>query len=70
MKTTNKEFEVEENKTGLTITEYLGNNKEMNLKQAASRLLWRFKSKKAFTPNENDINALNCFLEWINNQKK
>lgn len=44
--------------------------KVWNLKESASRLLWRFKSKKGFTPNDNDINALNSVLKWINNQKK
>lgn len=45
-----------------------------DIKKAASRLKWRFRKEKgsfkSFTPNDNDIEALNCILNWINNQKK
>ena len=46
-----------------------------DLKKAAERLIWRLKPDekgefKSFTPNKNDIESLNCILNWINNQKK
>lgn len=46
-----------------------------DLKKAAERLIWRLKPNKnggfkSFTPNQNDIDCLNCILNWINNQKK
>ena len=48
--------------------------KEYDIKKAASRLSWRFSKKngesKAFTPNENDIEAVNTLLTWINKEKE
>lgn len=45
-----------------------------DLIKASSRLKWRFRKEqgnfKHFTPNEKDVEALNCILNWINNQKK
>ena len=40
-----------------------------NLDKALKRLAWRFTSKKGFTPNENDLNALNVLISWINRQE-
>ena len=47
----------------------------MNLKTAASRFQFRFsKDNKGefrnFKPNKDDVEAINCILTWINNQKK
>jgi len=46
-----------------------------DIKKAAERLIWRLKPDKegnfkSFTPNQNDVDSLNCILNWINNQKK
>lgn len=41
---------------------------KFNVKKSGERLLWRFKERKNFTPNDNDMNALECILEWINRQ--
>lgn len=45
-----------------------------DIKKAAGKLKWRFRKEKGnykpFTPNDNDIEALNCILNWINHQKK
>lgn len=42
----------------------------MNIKSAFDRLAWRFSSGKAFTPNENDLEALKFIAEWINREKQ
>jgi hypothetical protein len=47
----------------------------MNLKTAASRFQFRFSKNEQgefrnFKPNKDDIEAINCILTWINNQKK
>ena len=47
----------------------------MNLKKAASRFQFRFSKNEQgefrnFKPNKDDIEAINCILTWINNQKK
>jgi len=34
------------------------------------RLSWRLSSKKPFTPNQEDINALNEVIKWINREKE
>ena len=46
-----------------------------DIKKAAGKLIWRLKPDKegnfkSFTPNQNDVDSLNCILNWINNQKK
>lgn len=41
----------------------------MILKKAINRMSWRFVGEKPFTPNENDIKAVNDIITWINNQK-
>lgn len=46
-----------------------------DLKKAVGKLKWRFRKDdknnfKSFTPNQNDVEALNCIMNWINNQKK
>lgn len=49
------------------------NKKEYNLKKSVNRLSWRFKkvdgNYKSFTPNETDIEAVNCLINWINRSK-
>ena len=47
----------------------------MNLKTAASRFQFRFSKNEQgefrnFKPNKDDVEAINCILTWINNQKK
>tara|TARA_R110000803_G_scaffold27545_1_gene64349 strand:- start:198 stop:800 length:603 start_codon:yes stop_codon:yes gene_type:complete len=47
----------------------------MDLKKAASRFQFRFSKNEQgefrnFKPNKDDIEAINCILTWINNQKK
>lgn len=42
----------------------------MKLKDAIQRLQWRFSQGKAFTPNPNDIEALNGIIEYINGTVK
>ncbi|WP_188439745.1 hypothetical protein [Planktosalinus lacus] len=39
------------------------------IKQALERIKWRFENGK-FIPNDNDCNALNFIVDWINNEKK
>ena len=41
-----------------------------NFDKALQRIGWRFTSKKPFLPNQQDIDSINCILQWINNQKK
>lgn len=41
-----------------------------NLKKATNRIAWRFTNGKSFKPNDEDIESINCLLNWINNQKK
>ena len=46
-----------------------------DIKKAAEKLIWRLKPNnngeyKTFTPNKNDVDSLNCLLQWVNNQKK
>jgi hypothetical protein len=36
--------------------------------KALERLVWRFSQGKAFTPNENDVNALNTLIMAFNEQ--
>lgn len=43
---------------------------DYDIKKAAEKLLWRFNSKKGFTPNENDKSSLNTLLNWINKEKE
>lgn len=38
--------------------------------EAIKRLVWRFKQNKTFTPNENDVNALNVIIRHINEENK
>jgi len=40
-----------------------------NLDKALNRLAWRFTNKKGFTPGEEDLNALNTLISWINRQE-
>lgn len=42
----------------------------MKIETAANRLFWRFGEKKPFTPNQQDLDALTCLVEWINGQQK
>tara|TARA_R110002072_G_scaffold133633_1_gene274167 strand:- start:1310 stop:1912 length:603 start_codon:yes stop_codon:yes gene_type:complete len=47
----------------------------MDLKKAANRFQYRFSKNEQgefrnFKPNKDDIEAINCILTWINNQKK
>ena len=42
---------------------------EYNIDKAIERLAWRFTAKKGFTPNENDLSALNSLISWINRQE-
>ena len=44
-----------------------------DLEKAIQRIGWRFtnsENKKGFKPNKNDIEAVNCLLNWINREKK
>jgi len=38
--------------------------------KAINRLSWRFSNNKSFKPNEEDIDSLNCILEWMNREIK
>lgn len=40
----------------------------MTTEKAIQRLTWRFSEQKAFTPNTNDVEALNVIIEWMNKQ--
>lgn len=40
-----------------------------NLDKAINRIAWRFTHDKAFKPNENDIDSVNCLIDWINRQR-
>mgnify|MGYP003680596459 CR=1 FL=1 len=47
----------------------------INLKTAVSRFQFRFSKNdkgefRNFKPNKDDVEAINCILTWINNQKK
>ncbi len=42
----------------------------MDIKQAIKRIGWRFSTQKAFTPNQNDISALNSVIEYYNGMQK
>lgn len=42
----------------------------MSLIKNIQRLSWRFSSGKSFEPNDNDINALNDIIDWINKEKE
>lgn len=42
----------------------------MKLKESIQRLQWRFSQGKQFTPNQNDIDALNKVIDYINNSVK
>ena len=47
----------------------------INLKTAVSRFQFRFSKNdkgefRNFKPNSDDVEAINCILTWINNQKK
>ena len=47
----------------------------MDLKKAANRFQFRFSKNEQgefrnFKPNKDDVEAINCILTWINNQKK
>ncbi|MDP2687790.1 MAG: hypothetical protein Q8O62_11245 [Aequorivita sp.] len=44
------------------------NSKKINIKAAVQRLSWRLGNGK-FQPNENDIDALNFIINWINTEK-
>ena len=39
-----------------------------NIEKAIQRISWRFTSDKPFKPNENDIESVNCLIDWINRQ--
>lgn len=41
----------------------------MSIEKSIQRLSWRFGNGN-FTPNQNDINALNGIIEWVNDQRK
>lgn len=41
----------------------------MTLEKALQRLSWRFSTPKAFTPNENDVDALNKLIRTVNDLK-
>lgn len=41
----------------------------MNVEKGLGRFSWRFKNGN-FTPNQNDINALNGIIQWVNDQRK
>ena len=50
-------------------------DKKNDIKRAAEKLIWRLKPSgsgeyKSFTPNKDDVDSLNCLLQWVNNQKK
>ena len=40
-----------------------------NLEKAIKRIAWRFTSNKPFTPNDNDLDALNSVIGWSNRQQ-
>lgn len=42
---------------------------EFNLDKAIQRIAWRFSSDKSFKPNENDIDSVNCLIDWVNRQR-
>ena len=47
----------------------------MNLNKAVNRFQYRFSKDdkgefRNFKPNSQDVEAINCILTWINNQKK
>ena len=42
----------------------------MKLKDAIQRIQWRFSTAKQFTPNQNDADAFNLILSYINNSVK
>lgn len=42
----------------------------MNILKDIGRLSWRFGTKKAFLPNQEDINALNSIITWVNREKE
>lgn len=42
----------------------------MTLQKAIDKLKWRLSTVKSFTPNQNDVDALNCIIDYINNQAK
>ena len=42
----------------------------INPKKNINRLSWRFGEGKAFTPNQNDIDALNGLINYVNNEKQ
>lgn len=39
-----------------------------NIEKAIQRIAWRFTTDKSFKPNENDIDSVNCLIDWINRQ--
>jgi len=45
-----------------------------NLEKSVQRMQWRFRKENnefvSFKPNKQDVEALNCFFNWINQQKK
>lgn len=42
----------------------------MTIEKSLQRLHWRISSDKSFKPNENDAQALNEIIEWVNSQKE
>ncbi len=42
----------------------------MSLEKDIQRLTWRFSSGKSFTPNQNDINAINSVVDFYNQSQE
>lgn len=42
----------------------------MNINKSIQRISWRFSNSKPFTPNNNDMEALNNIINWVNSQRK
>jgi hypothetical protein len=42
----------------------------MNIQKAAKRLTWRFNDNRTFKPNQNDAEALNQIIDYINKKEK
>ena len=40
-----------------------------NVDKAIQRIAWRFSQEKSFKPNANDVDSLNCLIDWINRQR-
>ena len=42
----------------------------MNIDRSLKRLTWRFKTTRPFTPDQEDINALNELIEYVGKKEK